>query len=46
MTTLKNDLSRPRNYLKRIPVVLKDNPPIPEDSMKALEYNFGRINDK
>jgi hypothetical protein len=46
ITTLKNDLSRPDDYLKTIPVVLKDNPPIPEDSMNDLKYNFGRINDK
>jgi hypothetical protein len=46
MTTLKNDLSRPRDYLKRIPVVFTDSPPIPADSMKDLEYNFAGINDK
>ena len=41
--TLKNDVSRPGNYLKNIPVVLKGNPPVSENSMRLLEQEFKEI---
>jgi len=42
-TTLVNDVSRPRNWLKNISVVLKGNPPIPKDSMKDLKRRFREV---
>lgn len=40
---LTNDASRPRKYVKRIPVILKDNPPLSENSRRILEREFGGI---
>ncbi|MDM8525436.1 hypothetical protein QUF80_18875 [Desulfococcaceae bacterium HSG8] len=43
LVTLKNDASRPREYVRRIPVVIRGNPPIPEGAMRILEHEFGEI---
>ena len=41
--TLVNDISRPRDWLKNISVVIKGNPFISEDVMKVLQENFGEV---
>ena len=43
LVTLKNDTSRPSNYVKGIPVVIKENTPISEESMRVLRQEFGGI---
>jgi len=37
------DPSRPHDYLKKIPVVLRDSPPIPNDAMKTLKKEFREV---
>ncbi|MCP4106302.1 MAG: hypothetical protein GY749_12305 [Desulfobacteraceae bacterium] len=43
LVTLKNDVSRPPGYVKRIPVKIHGNPPIPEGAMLILEHEFREI---
>ncbi|MCP4110240.1 MAG: hypothetical protein GY749_32755 [Desulfobacteraceae bacterium] len=43
LMALINDASRPREYVKKIPVVISGNPSISEGSMKILKYEFGGI---
>jgi uncharacterized protein YneF (UPF0154 family) len=40
---LKNDVSSPRNYLKKIPVVIRGNPPISKEIIRMLNNEFGEI---
>jgi len=43
LITLKNDVSRPRKYVKSIPVVIHGEPPIPREIMRILEQEFGGV---
>ncbi len=43
LVTLKNDASRPREYVKNIHVVIRGNPPIPEGAKVILNHEFGGI---
>jgi len=43
LNVLKNDVSRPIKYVKRIPVIISGNPPLSENSMKILENEFGSV---
>ncbi len=43
LITLKNDASRPGEYVKQVPVVIHGNPPIPEGVMTILRHEFGEI---
>lgn len=43
LQTLKNDVSRPAEYVKGIPVILTDNPPLSENARRILEDEFGGI---
>lgn len=43
LDTLLNDHTRKRKYVRGIPVILKDNPPIPGDSMQLLRHEFGGL---
>ncbi|MCP4351284.1 MAG: hypothetical protein GY795_37950 [Desulfobacterales bacterium] len=43
LITLKNDVSRPGEYVKELPVVIHGNPGIPEGSRIILEHEFGKI---
>ncbi|MCP4349502.1 MAG: hypothetical protein GY795_28810 [Desulfobacterales bacterium] len=43
LVTLKNDVSRPADFVKKIPVIIKGNPQIPEGAMKILKNEFGNI---
>jgi len=43
LNELKNDVSRPSDYVKHIPVIIKGNPPLSENSMKILKYEFRDI---
>ncbi|MDM8523119.1 hypothetical protein QUF80_07085 [Desulfococcaceae bacterium HSG8] len=43
LVSLKNDASRPAGYVRQIPVVIYENPPIPEGAMRILEHEFGEI---
>jgi len=44
--TLKNDVSRPGDYVRKIPVVIRGNPPISEGAKRILRYEFGGIEDE
>ncbi len=41
LTTLKNDVSRPKEYVKNIPVIIYKKASVPEEVM--LEHEFGEI---
>ena len=43
LNVLKNDVSRPRKYVKNIPVVIRGNPPLSENSRMILKHEFGGI---
>ncbi|MCP4344797.1 MAG: HEAT repeat domain-containing protein [Desulfobacterales bacterium] len=43
LITLKNDVSRPPEYVKNIPVVIYGNPLIPEGARLILEHEFGEV---
>jgi len=44
LETLKKSTDRPVDYdVKQIAVLLRGNPPIPEETKRVLEHNFGRI---
>lgn len=43
LNMLKNDVSRPRGYVKGIPVIIKGNPPLSENSVSILKNEFGGI---
>ncbi len=43
LVTLKNDVSRPKEYIKSIPVIIYGNPAVPEGSMKVLAHEFKGI---
>ena len=43
LNVLKNDVSRPRKYVKGIPVIIRGNPPLSENSRMILEHEFGGI---
>ncbi len=43
LITLKNDVSRPGEYVKELPVVIHGNPRIPEGARIILEHEFGKI---
>jgi len=40
---LLNDISRPRNYIKKIPVFIQGNPPISIRMKRIFENEFGGI---
>lgn len=40
---LKNDVSRPSDYLKKVPVIIKDNLYISPGTTNMLEANFGEV---
>ena len=43
LNVLKNDVSRPRDYVKGIPVIIRGNPPLSENSRMILTHEFGGI---
>ncbi|MCP4352183.1 MAG: HEAT repeat domain-containing protein [Desulfobacterales bacterium] len=43
LITLKNDVSRPPEYVKNIPAVICGNPPIPDGARLVLDHEFDRI---
>ncbi len=43
LVTLKNDVSRPTEYIKGIPLVIHGELPVPAGAMKMLEHEFGEI---
>ena len=43
LNVLKNDVSRPRKYVGKIPVIIKGKPPLSENSIMILKYEFGGI---
>ncbi|MCP4346597.1 MAG: hypothetical protein GY795_13860, partial [Desulfobacterales bacterium] len=43
LVTLKNDVSRPKEYVKNIPVVIHENLRVPEGVISILNYEFGGI---
>ena len=43
LNELKNDVSRPSKYVKSIPVIIKGNPPLSENSKTIFEHEFGGI---
>ncbi len=43
LITLKNDVSRPAEYVKQIPVVIHKNTRIPEGAKLILDHEFGKI---
>lgn len=43
LNMLKNDVSRPRYYVKGIPVIIRGNPPLSENSIMILTHEFGGI---
>ena len=43
LNVLKNDVSRPRDYVKGIPVIIKGNPSLSENSQMILQHEFGGI---
>ena len=43
LNVLKNDVSRPRKYVKNIPVVIRGNPSLSDNSKMILENEFGGI---
>ncbi|MCP4109765.1 MAG: HEAT repeat domain-containing protein [Desulfobacteraceae bacterium] len=43
LITLKNDVSRSAEYIKGVPVVIHEKPPIPTGAMKMLEHEFKEI---
>ncbi|MDM8525435.1 hypothetical protein QUF80_18870 [Desulfococcaceae bacterium HSG8] len=46
LVTLKNDASRPGEYVRQIPVIIRGNPLIPEGAMRILGHEFGKIRKK
>ncbi|MCP4347794.1 MAG: HEAT repeat domain-containing protein [Desulfobacterales bacterium] len=46
LITLKNDVSRPPEYIKTMPVAICGNPAIPKGAMLILEHEFGEITKK
>jgi hypothetical protein len=42
-TTLYNDVSRDKNYLKGVSVIIKGNPRISEDVLNMLKKNFKEV---
>ncbi|MCP4348578.1 MAG: hypothetical protein GY795_24100, partial [Desulfobacterales bacterium] len=43
LVTLKNDVSRPKEYVKNIPVVIQENLSVPEGVISVLNHEFGEI---
>ena len=43
LNVLKNDVSRPRKYVKGIPVIIRGNPTLSENSKMILQHEFGGI---
>ncbi len=43
LITLKNDVSRSKEYVKQIPVVIQDNTPIPQGAEIILSHEFGKL---
>ncbi len=43
LVTLKNDVSRPKEYVKNIPVVIYGNPPVPKGARLMIAHEFGEI---
>ena len=43
LNVLKNDVSRPRKYVKGIPVIIGGNPPLSENSLSIMKNEFGGI---
>jgi len=43
LNVLKNDVSRPGKYVKGIPVIIRGNPLLSENSKMILEHEFGGI---
>ncbi|MCP4352763.1 MAG: hypothetical protein GY795_45500 [Desulfobacterales bacterium] len=46
LVTLKNDASRPKRYVKKIPVVIHGNPCISEGTKVMLEHEFKEMKSK
>ena len=42
-TTLYNDISRPRDYVKGVSVVIRADVPLPDDALDLLTRHFGTI---
>ena len=43
LNVLKNDVSRPRKYVKKIPIIIKGKPPLSENSIMILKHEFGGV---
>ena len=43
LNVLKNDVSRPRKYVKGIPVIIRGNPSLSDNSRMILEHEFAGI---